>query len=124
MTAAKPMENKRVLLVEDEYMIAEDMAYELRALGAEIVGPVGSLERALRLAEEEAGIDTAFLDINLNGERAYPVADLLLARGTRVVFTTGYDEDAIPERYADVPRCGKPVTRVMLKRMFEGPSAG
>src|SRR5437868_13201661 len=116
MATPKPAEHKRILVVEDEYMIAQDMAYELELLGAEIVGPVGSLAAGLRLVESEAGIDTAFLDINLNCERAYPIADMLLARGTTVIFTTGYDEAAIPARYAHVPRCGKPVTRLMLRR--------
>jgi CheY-like chemotaxis protein len=119
---ATPQQRKaeRVLLVEDEYMIAQDMAYELEALGTEVVGPVGSVADALRLVDAEQAIDRAFLDINLGGERVYPVADLLIARGTRIVFTTGYDDSAIPSRYADVPRCGKPVTRSMLRRMLEG----
>jgi CheY-like chemotaxis protein len=119
MASAKPKEPKRVLLVEDEYMIAQDMAYELQALGAEVIGPAGSVAGALRLVETETAIDAAFLDLNLNGERAYPIADLLLARGIHVVFTTGYDENAIPQPYAHVPRCGKPVTRLMLRRMLE-----
>jgi DNA-binding NarL/FixJ family response regulator len=112
---AKP---RRILLVEDEYMIAQDMAYELQALGADVIGPAPSVERALRLIEEDPAIDTGFLDINLNGERAYPIAEALLARGIRVVFTTGYDEAAIDPRFADVPRCSKPVTRLMLKQML------
>jgi CheY-like chemotaxis protein len=110
---------KRVLLVEDEYMVAQDMAYELRALGAEVIGPVQSLDRALRLVDDEPDIDAGFLDINLNGEMAYPIADALLARGVQVVFTTGYDENAIPPTYAALPRCGKPVTRGMLRRMLD-----
>jgi CheY-like chemotaxis protein len=111
-------ETPRILLVEDEYMIAQDMAYELRALGADVVGPASSVERALRLIEEDPAIDTGFLDLNLNGERAYPVAEALLARGARVVFTTGYDEAVIDARYAGVPRCIKPVTRMKLRQML------
>jgi CheY-like chemotaxis protein len=117
---AKAADPKRVLVVEDEYMIAQDMVFELTALGVEVVGPVGTVDLALRLAEAEARLDAAFLDINLNGERTYRVADILIARGIPVVFTTGYDENVIPPRYADVPRCGKPVTKVMLRRMLDG----
>jgi CheY-like chemotaxis protein len=109
---------KRVLLVEDEYMIAQDMAFELNALGADVIGPAPSVERALSLVDREPEIDTAFLDLNLNGERAYPIADALLARGVQVFFTTGYDESAIDTRYAHVPRCRKPVTRMKLKQML------
>jgi DNA-binding NarL/FixJ family response regulator len=112
-------EPRRILLVEDEYMIAQDMAYELKALGADVVGPAPTVERALRLIEEDPAIDTGLLDLNLNGERAYPVAEALLARGARVVFTTGYDEAAIDPRFADVPRCIKLVTRMTLKQMLQ-----
>jgi len=116
-------EAQRILLVEDEYMIAQDMAYELTALGADVVGPAASVERALRLIEEDPAIDTGLLDLNLNGERAYPIAEALLARGARVVFTTGYDETAIDPRYAHVPRCSKPVTRSALKQMLSADQA-
>ena len=100
-------------------MIAQDMAGELRSLGAEVIGPVPSLGRALALVEAEPRIDGAFLDVNLNGELAYPIADALRAKGVPLVFTTGYDQAAIPPAYADIPRCGKPVTRLTLKRMLE-----
>jgi CheY-like chemotaxis protein len=109
---------KRILLVEDEYMIAQDMAYEISAFGAEVVGPVPSLGEALRLVEAEAELDAAFLDLNLNGEQAYPLVDALRGKGVPIVFTTGYDENVIPPRYADIPRCGKPVTRMVLRRML------
>ena len=122
--AATAREPKRVLLVEDEYMIAQDMAFELNALGAEVVGPAGTIDLALRLVESAARLDAAFLDINLSGEPAYRIADMLIERGIRVVFTTGYDENVIPPRYADVPRCAKPVTKLMLRRMLEGEGAG
>src|SRR4051794_30804408 len=100
MAAANPGAPRRVLLVEDEYIIAMDMAYELEALGAQVVGPVGSLEGALSLVESDGGIDAAFLDLNLGGDEAYPIADALLARGAHVVFTTGYEENTIPPHYA------------------------
>ena len=118
MATSQQRKTERVLLVEDEYMIAQDMAYELEELGTEVLGPVASVAAALRLVDAEDTIDRAFLDINLGGERVYRVADLLLARGTPIVFTTGYDDSVIPPRYADVPRYGKPVTRAMLRRIL------
>lgn len=116
MEQARP---KRILLVEDEYMIAQDMAYEIGTFGAEVVGPVASIEAALSLADGEKDLDAAFLDLNLNGNAAYPLVDALRDKGIPIVFTTGYDEHVIPARYADIPRCGKPVTRMMLRRMLD-----
>jgi CheY-like chemotaxis protein len=108
-------ERKRILLVEDEYMIAEDMAEDLRTLGVEVVGPVPSVERALAAVQAEADLDGAVLDINLKGQMVYPVVDALRERNVPVLFTTGYDAGAIPARYANVERCEKPLTGTRLK---------
>ena len=105
----------RILLVEDEYMIAEDMAQDLRTLGIEVVGPVPSVERALAAVEAETDLDGAVLDINLKGHMVYPVVDALRARNVPVLFTTGYDSGAIPARYANIERCEKPLTGSRLK---------
>lgn len=106
---------KRILVVEDEYMIAEDMAQDLRAMGVEVVGPVPSVERALAAVEAESDLDGAVLDINLKGHMVYPVVDALRARNVPVLFTTGYDASAIPARYANVEHCEKPLTGSRLK---------
>jgi two-component SAPR family response regulator len=106
---------KRILLVEDEYLIADDMAYELRNFGLEVIGPFSSVAATLK-ALEMANVDGAVLDINLGGEKVYPVADVLLGRDVPMVFTTGYDGSEIPPRYAAIDRCSKPVTRDALAR--------
>ena len=106
---------KRILLVEDEYLIAQDMACELRNMGLEVIGPFSSVAAALQ-ALETATVDGAVLDINLDGDKVYPVADALIARRVPVIFTTGYDGGEIPERYAAIERCSKPVTRGALVR--------
>ena len=119
---AKPMEEARatrILLVEDEYMIAQDMAHEIRTFGAEVLGPVGTVGEAMRLVDSGTEFDAAFLDLNLNGDFSYPLVDVLRDRGVRIIFTPGYDEHVIPQRYADIPRCAKPVTRLVLQRMME-----
>lgn len=85
----KPLAGKRVLLVEDEVLIAEMVADMLVGLGATVVGPATTLEAGLALAGSE-DVDAAVLDINLRGERIDPVADLLEARGIPVLFATGY----------------------------------
>jgi CheY-like chemotaxis protein len=103
------LSGKRLLVAEDDYMIAGELADALRDLGAEIVGPAQSLERALALAQDVSELDGAILDINLRNEHVYPVVDLLQPRGIPVVFATGYDQSAIPHRYAAIPRLQKPV---------------
>jgi CheY-like chemotaxis protein len=98
---------QRVLIVEDEYFIADDMAQALTKLGAQVVGPVPSTEKALALLTEEP-VDAAILDINLKGQMVYPVADALREQGVPFVFATGYDAEGVPEAYKDVPRWEKP----------------
>ena len=111
------LRGRRLLVVEDDYGIANDMARFLDDAGAEVVGPAGTVEDALELVESEAtALDAAALDINLHGERVYPVADALAARGVPFVFATGYDAQVIPEAYAGVPRLEKPVDRAQLAR--------
>ena len=99
----------RVLVVEDEYMLASELKDELDDAGAIVLGPVGTVEDALKLIQGEAEIDGAVVDVNLHGEMAYPVADLLLERAVPMVFTTGYDVGDLPPRFAHVVRCEKPV---------------
>jgi CheY-like chemotaxis protein len=100
---------RRVLLVEDEYLLAKWMTDEFGRLGIETVGPVGSVERALELVAHSEHLDGAVLDINVSGDLVFPVADALRVRGVAFVFTTGYDMQAIPEQYRDVVFCPKPV---------------
>ena len=99
----------RVLVVEDEYMLAEDLRSDLDEAGAIVLGPVGKLKQALDLIGAEERIDGAVLDVNLGGEKVYPVADQLIRRGVPIIFTTGYDASAIPACYSQIARCEKPV---------------
>jgi CheY-like chemotaxis protein len=100
---------RRVLLVEDEYLLAKWMTDEFGRLGIETVGPVKSVERALEIAHGEH-LDGAVLDIEVSGDLVFPVADALRVRGVPFVFTSGYDRQAIPEQYRDVVFCPKPVS--------------
>lgn len=110
---------RRLLVVEDEYMIAVELAHALEEMGAEVIGPAGSVEDALDLLGDDDGrLDAAVLDVNLRDERVYPVADALRARGVPFVFATGYDAGAIPPAYAATPRCEKPVDRGQLVRLL------
>ena len=98
-----------ILLVEDEYFIAEDLMHTLQASGASVVGPAARIDDALDLIEGTDRLDAAVIDINLHGDLVYPVADALIDRGVPFVFATGYDEASIPARYAGFTRCEKPV---------------
>jgi CheY-like chemotaxis protein len=98
----------RVLVAEDEYYLANDLAQCLIAYRAIVLGPVPTLEEALAIAAAADRIDGAVIDLDLRGEMAFPVADALEERNVPFVFATGYDTPAIPNRYQHVPRWGKP----------------
>ena len=98
----------RVLVVEDQYFIADDVRSALEMRGATVVGPVGRLDEAFALLGDAVPIHLAVIDIDLHGERAYGLADALRARGIPIIFATGYGADAIPAAYAGVLRWEKP----------------
>jgi hypothetical protein len=95
--------------VEDEYFIADDMRQACEAIGATVFGPVSTVGAALELIRETGRLDAAVLDVNLQGDMVYPVADALLARGVPFALVTGYDRAAIPARYAQNAQYERPV---------------
>jgi two-component SAPR family response regulator len=97
----------RVLIVEDEYYLATDLEVALRSENADVVGPICHLSDALHEIDK-GRFDAAVIDINLQGEFAYDLADKLKSRGIPFVFATGYSPDAIPSRFSDVVRFQKP----------------
>ena len=112
-----PLAGRRILIVEDEYLIAMDLALGLGELGAIVVGPAASLAEALEpVADTGHTLDGAVLDVNLRDERVYPVADALTRLGVPFVFASGYDAELMPSAYADVPRCQKPIDRSLIAR--------
>jgi len=120
MTGADALAGRWVLVVEDEYFLADDIVRGLEANGAKVIGPVGDVDDALDLIDEAECLDAAVLDLNLRGEMAYPVADVLLERGIPFVFATGYDNASIPARYHSVNRCEKPVDAPKIARALFG----
>ena len=109
------MQGLRVLVVEDDYLIAADLAEHLAEFGVEVIGPVCSVAAALNVVNSlGTEIDGASLDVNLQGERVYPVADALRAKHVPFVFSTGYDAAGVPQHYHDIPRCSKPVDTKIL----------
>lgn len=103
------LSGRRILVVEDEYYLADELASALQRAGADVLGPVSTIEDALELLEREAAPDAAVLDMSLAGEMVFPVADVLSKRGVPFLFTTGFDQSSVPARYAEVRRMEKPV---------------
>jgi DNA-binding LytR/AlgR family response regulator len=108
------IQGRRILVVEDEYFVANDMENALVAAGAEVVGPVPTIEAALGLIRGGERLDGAVLDINLRGRMSFDVANALQERGIPFVFATGYDRTMIPAHHAHVIRCEKPVDPVEI----------
>lgn len=104
-----PLAGHAILIVEDEYLIASDLRRELVRAGAAIVGPVPSLAKAVGAIAAAGSISGAILDVSLQGEMVFPVADLLRTQGVPFVLATGYDRSMIPARFDDVVWCEKPV---------------
>ena len=99
----------RILVVEDEAILALELAQSLREAGAAVLGPVSSVQEALELLNATVELDGAVLDVNLNGEMVYPVAETLAMRGVPFVFATAYGREEHPAPFGSVPHCQKPV---------------
>jgi DNA-binding response OmpR family regulator len=106
----------RILLVEDEYYIADDVQRVLSGAGAEILGPFSSLSKA-HSAIDAGGFDCAVIDLNLHGESAIPIADRLADAGKSFAIATGYGAGSVPDRFKDVPRIEKPFDPPALLRL-------
>src|SRR5450755_3793242 len=89
-----PFSGRRVLVVEDEMIVAWLLQDMLADLGCVVVGPAASINEALVMIDAEA-FDVAVLDVNLNGKMSYPIADVLASRGVPFLFSTGYDKDRL-----------------------------
>ena len=107
------LEGLRVLLVEDEFLLALAVEEDLKRAGCQVVGPIGSLDRALEVVRTET-LEAAIVDMNLNGIAAHQLADELLDRHIPFLLLTGYGRADLPERLRDVPRIAKPYDPILL----------
>lgn len=106
---AKPLSGKRILLVEDEAMVAMDIEYGLLDRGADVIGPAGTLEDAQSLINKTQQISAAILDVRLHGEDVYPAAHELTQRGVPILFHTGHGVgDEIHPQFPDARVVMKP----------------
>jgi two-component sensor histidine kinase/CheY-like chemotaxis protein len=111
------LKGNRLLLVEDEALVASMMTEALNEIGFEIIGPFGKMDYQLGAAVSGA-IDAAILDVNIGGELVYPIAEILAARQIPFAFVTGYSEENIDQKFATIPVMQKPVEREMLQAIF------
>ena len=117
---ASAMIGRYILIVEDDYLIATDIAVSLEAMGAHILGPAASVRDALDIVEGALHLDGAAVDLKLRDGMAFPVAEALLKRGTPFVFATGYDEAAIPAHFGQIVACQKPVNSLQIAHALFG----
>jgi ActR/RegA family two-component response regulator len=112
------LKNKRVLIVEDEYFIAIDLAGEVAAAGAKVVGSASSVDTALDIIASTE-LDGATVDLKLMEQRSFVVADALAARHIPFVFATAMTHRDAPARFANVPWLEKPSTARAVCRALE-----
>ena len=109
----------RVLVVEDEYLIRMLLEDMLGELGYGIAAAVGTISEARQIATD-GQFNAAILDVNVDGQEIYPVADILTERGLPFVFVTGYGERSLPEPYRGRPALQKPFQAEQLKTTLAG----
>ncbi|MBW9091697.1 response regulator [Rhizobium wenxiniae] len=112
------LHGRRILVVEDEYMIANDLRNELEQEGAVVVGAAGRLDTAFELLESKVQIDSAILDVNLGGDDVFPIAAALIERNVPFVFATGYEASTIPARFNGIPVCDKPIEMHKIRKVL------
>lgn len=114
-TQTSALADQRILVVEDEYYLADDLRRLLEKEGAHVVGPFATVRQAAD-AVQGADLDCAILDVNLQGEFSMPLCSELEKRSVPMIFVTGYDHGGLPEQFRAAPHFTKPVdTRALLK---------
>ena len=104
---------RRIMVVEDSYLLAMEVKSVLEDAGAAVIGPVGTVQNALR-SLRQAVPDCAVLDVNLGEGASFDLARTLRMRGIPFLFFTGYDANALPAEFAGVERLEKPVNAARL----------
>lgn len=114
MNVIHTLDGRRILIVEDEGMLAVEIEELLIRMGCIVIGPSNSISRAACLAQEE-NIDAAILDVNIRGQKIYPVAEILQSCGIPFIFLTGYGNWSLPAGMRDTKILSKPFSVAELK---------
>lgn len=109
------LQGRRVLVVEDESLVAMLLETILEDMGCTPVGPASNIDDGEALARGDAELDAALLDVNVAGRQVFPVAAALKARGVPFVFSTGYGEGGLPDEWRGNPTIQKPFTEAAVR---------
>ena len=115
----KLLSGRHVLVVEDEMLVLMTIESMLADLGCESVAAAATAAQALELTKSRV-FDIAMLDLNLNGDQSYAVADALVAQGVPFVFSTGYSDDGMRDDYRDRPMLRKPYQQGAMASILGG----
>lgn len=112
---SQALTGRRVLVVEDESLVAMLLETILEDMGCAIVGPVATVDEGLAAVADEESLDAALLDVNVAGREVFPIAEALKARGVPFVFSTGYGEGGLPDAWRGQPTVQKPFTESAIR---------
>lgn len=109
------LSGRRILVVEDESLVAMLLETILEDMGCTPVGPASNVDEGLVMATDEA-LDAALLDVNVAGRQVFPIATALKARGVPFVFSTGYGEGGLPDEWRGHATVQKPFTEAAIRQ--------
>lgn len=112
---SQPLSGRRVLVVEDESLVAMLLETILEDMGCLPVGPASTVDEGLAMAVDGERLDAALLDVNVAGREVFPIADALRERGVPFVFSTGYGEGGLPDDWRGHPTVQKPFTENAIR---------
>ncbi len=116
--ASQKPKRLRILLAEDELLVAADIEAMLEGIGCQVVGPIATVDEIARIARSEP-LDGAVLDVNLRGSHVFEVLPILLERRIPVVLSSGYEDRLLhPEAFRELPLLVKPYDAAELERVI------
>ncbi|MBU1347758.1 MAG: response regulator [Alphaproteobacteria bacterium] len=112
---AEGLTGRRILVVEDESLVAMLLETILEDMGCTPVGPIATVDEALEIVADDPSLDAALLDVNVAGREVFPVASALKARNVPFVFSTGYGEGGLPDEWRGQATIQKPFTENTIR---------